>query len=84
MGERAKAGPPGRADHESGAPASISQVSHLQVGLSDFDASGDMAYGTLQVRVAPVDGSTRTGTLLLVMREQGRDWLIRAQTLTLL
>ena len=61
-----------------------SQVSHLQVGLSDFDASGNMAYGTLQVRVSPVDGRTRTGTLLLVMRKQGRDWRIRAQTLTLL
>lgn len=60
------------------------EVRHVQVGLSDFDASGNMAYGTLQARVSPVDGSTRTATLLLVMRKEGRDWRIRAQTLSYL
>lgn len=60
------------------------EVSHLQVGLSDFDASGNMAYGTLQVRLSPTEGSTRSGTLLLVMRKEGRSWRIRAQTLSLL
>ena len=59
-------------------------VRHVQVGLSDFDASGSMSYGTLQIRVSPEDGRTRTGVLLLVMRKEGRAWRIRAQTLTLL
>lgn len=59
-------------------------VRSVQVGLSDFDASGSMSYGTLQIRVSPEEGSPRTGVLLLVMRKEGRAWRIRAQTLTLL
>lgn len=59
-------------------------VRHVQVGLSDFDASGNMSYGTLQIRVFPGEGRTRSGVLLLVMRKEGRAWRIRAQTLTLL
>ena len=58
-------------------------IDHIQVGLSDFDASGNMSYGTLQVRITPEGGSTRSGTLLLVMRKHGRSWRIRALTLTL-
>ncbi|MBW3552017.1 MAG: nuclear transport factor 2 family protein [Gemmatimonadetes bacterium] len=59
-------------------------IRHVQVGLSDFDASGNMSYGTLQIRVSPDEGSTRSGVLLLVLRKEGRAWRIRAQTLTLL
>lgn len=59
-------------------------VDHIQVGLSDFDASGNMSYGTLQIRVTPEEGRTRSGVLLLVMRKEGRAWRIRAQTLSLL
>lgn len=58
-------------------------VRQLQVGLSDFDASGNMSYGTLNVRLVPEEGAVRSGMLLLVMRKEGRSWRIRAQTLTL-
>ncbi|HUG40478.1 MAG TPA: hypothetical protein VMM12_08330 [Longimicrobiales bacterium] len=58
-------------------------IRHIEVGLSDFDASGNMSYGTLHIRVSPLDGRPRSGVLLLVMRKEGRTWRIRAQTLTL-
>lgn len=62
----------------------VEGVDGIQVGLGDFDASGTMSYGSVRIVInaAPPREDT-DGSLVLILKKQGRDWRIRSQALVL-
>lgn len=60
----------------------LDHVEGVRAGLSDFDASGNLAYGSARVQLEGAgSGGTVDGTMTFVMRRDGRTWKIRSQTL---
>lgn len=57
-------------------------VPELRVGLSDFDVSGELAYGSVRVQLLDSGSAPPTdGIMAIVMRRHGRDWRIRSQVI---
>lgn len=57
-------------------------VPQLRVGLSDFDVSGELAYGSVRLQLlGPGSAGPTDGIMAVVMRRHGRDWLIRSQVM---
>lgn len=67
---------------EASLRAWLDDVDGVRIGLSDFDASGNLSYGS--VRVQLLGSGSRgdvDGTMTFILRKQGRDWRIRSQML---
>jgi ketosteroid isomerase-like protein len=63
----------------------VREVDSVLIGPTDFDFSGDLAFGTVRLLVVPAGGAGRiTGFMTLVIRNSGGDWRIRSQQLNLL
>lgn len=62
----------------------LDSVDDFRIGLSDFDASGSISYSSVHIVVNAVDPEDDgNGTMIFVLRRQGRRWLIRSQTLVM-
>lgn len=60
----------------------IRSIDVIRVGLRDFDASGSMSYGMLNVIINASDPEQDgQAVMLFVMKRDGGDWKIRSQTL---
>lgn len=59
----------------------LASVDELRLGMSDFDASGRISYATVNMVVNssnPEDDGS--GTMVFVLKREGRNWKIRSQT----
>lgn len=67
---------------EASLRAWLDRFDGVRIGLSDFDASGNLSYGS--VRVQLLGSGARgdvDGTMTFILRKHGRDWRIRSQML---
>lgn len=70
----------GRAEGRGSLEAWLDAIDEVRAGLSDFDASGNLAYGSVRVQLlVPGPGSVVEGTMMFLLRKEGRDWRIRSQ-----
>lgn len=60
----------------------LPRVPQIRVGLSDFDVSGELAYGSVRVQFLGSGSDADTdGVMAVLMRRHGRDWRIRSQVM---
>lgn len=62
----------------------LASVDDLRLGIRDFDASGSISYASVHMVVNssnPEDDGD--GTMVFVLRRQGRSWKIRSQTIVM-
>ena len=60
----------------------LGHLDEVRIGLADFDASGNLAYGSVRVQLfGSGSAGDADGTMTFVMRKEGRDWMIRSQML---
>ena len=60
----------------------VQSIDVIRVGLRDFDASGSMSYGMLNVIINAADPDENgQAVMLFVMKRDGDGWKIRSQTL---
>lgn len=60
----------------------LPRVPQLRVGLSDFDVSGEVAYGSVRVQfLGSGSAPDIDGVMAVVMRRHGHNWRIRSQVM---
>lgn len=62
----------------------FASVDRLQLGMNDFDASGSISYASVNMVVhSDTPANDGDGTMVFVLKRQGRSWKIRSHTVVM-